>query len=85
MLFDTSVSAFRLSLGLVIPATVISAFFFVYVFGAGCSPGAARPGRSGTLVGKTARTITPVTLLSGKIFSRRRLLERGQRLTDRGE
>ncbi len=69
MLFDTSISAFRLSLGLVIPATVISAFFFVYVFGAGLRA-QTLPVRAGceTLVGKTARTITPVTPLSGKIF-----------------
>ena len=35
MLFDSPVSAFRLSLALVIPATAVSTLFFVYVFGAG--------------------------------------------------
>jgi len=69
MLFDTPVSAFHLSLALVIPATIISALFFIYIFGAGLRAQAlpVRAGRE-TLIGKTARTMTPVTPLSGTIF-----------------
>jgi len=69
MLFDTAASGFHLSLGLIIPATIISAAFFVYVFGAGLRA-QFLPVKTGKeeLTGKTAESITPITAASGKVF-----------------
>jgi membrane-bound serine protease (ClpP class) len=72
MLFNTAGPAepgFHLSLALIIPATIISAAFFVYVFGAGLRA-QFLPVRTGkeALAGKTAVTLAPITAESGKVF-----------------
>jgi|WetSurMetagenome_2_1015567.scaffolds.fasta_scaffold57991_2 membrane-bound serine protease (ClpP class) len=69
MLFDTAGSVFRLSLALVIPATIISAAFFIYVFGAGLRA-QFLPVKTGKedLIGRTAVAITPVNAESGRVF-----------------
>jgi len=69
MLFDTAGSVFRLSLALVIPAAIISAAFFIYVFGAGLRA-QFLPVKTGKedLIGRTAVAITPVTAESGRVF-----------------
>jgi membrane-bound serine protease (ClpP class) len=69
MLFDKAGPAFRLSLGLIIPATVITALFFAFVLGAGLR--AQRlPTRTGkeAMVGRTCTALTPITTESGKVF-----------------
>lgn len=69
MLFDTDGSVFRLSLALVIPATIISSAFFIYVFGSGLRAQflSVKTGKE-DLLGRTAVTITPVTAESGRVF-----------------
>jgi membrane-bound serine protease (ClpP class) len=69
MLFDTAGSLFRLSLSLIIPATLVSAAFFMYVFGAGLRA-QFLPVKTGKeeLVGKTALSVAPVTASSGRVF-----------------
>lgn len=69
MLFNTAGPGFHLSLALIIPATIISAAFFVYVFGAGLRA-QFLPVRTGkeALAGKTAVSLAPITAESGKVF-----------------
>jgi membrane-bound serine protease (ClpP class) len=69
MLFDTAGTGLRLSLGLVIPATILSAAFFVFVFGAGLRAQflPVKTGREG-LVGRTAEAVVPISASSGKVF-----------------
>ena len=69
MLFDTAGAAFRLSLGLIIPATLITAAFFVFVLGAGLRA-QSLPIKTGkeSMVGKTATALTPINTHSGKVF-----------------
>jgi membrane-bound serine protease (ClpP class) len=69
MLFDTAQSAVRLSLGLIIPATIISAAFFVFVFGAGLRAQylPVKAGRE-DMIGRTATSVTAVDAGSGKVF-----------------
>ena len=69
MLFDTAQSAVRLSLGLIIPATIISAAFFVFVFGAGLRAQylPVKAGRE-NMIGRTATSVTAVDAGSGKVF-----------------
>jgi membrane-bound serine protease (ClpP class) len=69
MLFDTAGSVFRLSLALVIPVTIISAAFFIYVFGAGLRAQflSVKTGKE-DLIGRTAVAVTPVTAESGRVF-----------------
>jgi membrane-bound serine protease (ClpP class) len=69
MLFDRADPAFRLSLGYLIPATLITAGFFAFVAGAGMR--AQRlPLRVGkeTMMGKTVEALTPIDQASGKVF-----------------
>jgi membrane-bound serine protease (ClpP class) len=69
MLFDTMAPAFRLSLGMVIPASVITALFVVFVVGAGLR--AQRlPVRAGTetLCGQEAVALTKIGSDSGRVF-----------------
>jgi membrane-bound serine protease (ClpP class) len=69
MLFNRSDPAFRLSLGYIIPATVVTALFFVFVVGK-----AARaqflPVRAGreTLLGKTVTALARIDTSGGKVF-----------------
>jgi membrane-bound serine protease (ClpP class) len=69
MLFNRTDPLFRLSLGYIIPATLVTAGFFVFVVGKGLR--AQRlPVRAGTetMVGKTVATSTPVDSRGGRIF-----------------
>lgn len=69
MLFDRAEPAFRLSLGLIIPATVLTALFFVFVVGAGLR--AQRlPVRVGqhTLLGRTTAAISRIDGQGGQVF-----------------
>src|SRR5690606_22437101 len=69
LLFDRAGPAFRLPLTMILPATVLTAAFFVFVVGAGLRAQKLpiRAGRE-TLVGQTARTLTPVVSAGGRVF-----------------
>jgi membrane-bound serine protease (ClpP class) len=69
ILFDTSESVFRLSLALIIPATMVTAVFFGLVFSAGLRA-QFQPSKTGreALVGKTAMALTPIGPYGGKVF-----------------
>jgi membrane-bound serine protease (ClpP class) len=69
MLFDTAGAVFRLSLALIIPATLITAAFFVFVLGAGLRA-QFLPIKAGkeSMVGKTATALTPINAQSGRVF-----------------
>lgn len=69
MLFNRSDPLFRLSLSYIIPATLVTAAFFVFVVGTGLR--AQRlPIKVGaeTLIGKTVNTLTPIDSHGGRIF-----------------
>jgi len=69
MLFNRGDPLFRLSLNYIIPATLVTAAFFIFVIGKGL--GAQRlPVKVGaeTLVGKTVTALTPIDSRSGWIF-----------------
>jgi len=69
MLFNRSDPAFRLSLAYIIPATVVTALFFIFVVGAGLRA-QSLPVRTGkeAMVGKTAPALAPIDAHSGKVF-----------------
>jgi membrane-bound serine protease (ClpP class) len=69
MLFNRADPLFRLSLNYIIPATVITAAFFVLVIGKGLRA-QLLPVKVGaqTLIGKTVIALTPIDLRSGRIF-----------------
>jgi membrane-bound serine protease (ClpP class) len=69
MLFNRADPLFRLSLNYIIPATLITAAFFIFVIGKGLR--AQRlPVRVGaeTLIGKTVTALTPIDSRRGRIF-----------------
>ena len=69
MLFNRADPLFRLSLSYIIPATLVTAAFFVFVIGKGLR--AQRlPVKAGaeTMVGKTVTTLTPIDSRGGRIF-----------------
>ena len=69
MLFNRADPLFRLSLNYIIPATLITAAFFIFVIGKGLR--AQRlPVRVGAeiLIGKTVTALTPIDLRRGRIF-----------------
>src|SRR5205814_5266108 len=69
MLFNRSDPLFRLSLSYIIPATLITAAFFLFVFGKGLR--AQRlPVKAGaeTMLGKTVTALTPIDSRGGWIF-----------------
>jgi membrane-bound serine protease (ClpP class) len=68
MLFDRE-PAFRLSLGLIIPGTVLTAAFFLFVIGAGLRA-QFLPVKSGpqTMVGKTAAALTAIDRAGGQVM-----------------
>jgi membrane-bound serine protease (ClpP class) len=69
MLFNRGDPLFRLSLNYIIPATLVTAAFFIFVIGKGLR--AQRlPVKVGkeTLIGKTVTALTPVDSRSGRIF-----------------
>jgi membrane-bound serine protease (ClpP class) len=69
MLFNRADPLFRLSLGFVIPATLVTAAFFVFVVGKGLRA-QLWPVKAGaeTMIGKTVTTLTPVDSRGGRIF-----------------
>jgi membrane-bound serine protease (ClpP class) len=69
MLFDHADPAFRLSLGSVIPATLVTAAFFVFVVGKGWRAQRlpAKVGRE-TMLGKTAKALTPIDSHAGQVL-----------------
>jgi membrane-bound serine protease (ClpP class) len=69
MLFDRAEPAFRLSLAYIIPATVVTAGFFVFVVGAGLRAQLipAKVGRE-TMVGRTVEALAPIDAEHGKVF-----------------
>jgi len=69
MLFDRNDASFRLSLAYVIPATLLTAMFFIFIVGAGLRA-QFRPVQSGkeTMLGKTAGAISRIDAGGGKVF-----------------
>jgi len=69
MLFDRSDGAFKLSLAYIIPATVLTAVFFIFIVGAGLRA-QLRPVQSGreAMLGKTAKAISRIDAGGGKAF-----------------
>jgi membrane-bound serine protease (ClpP class) len=69
MLFNRADPLFRLSLNYIIPATLVTAAFFIFIIGKGLR--AQRlPVRAGseTMLGKTVTALTPIDSHGGKIF-----------------
>jgi membrane-bound serine protease (ClpP class) len=69
MLFNRADPLFRLSLNYIIPATLITAAFFIFVIGKGLRA-QLLPVKVGkeTLIGKTVTALTPIDSRSGRIF-----------------
>jgi membrane-bound serine protease (ClpP class) len=69
MLFNRADPLFRLSLGFIIPATLVTAAFFVFVIGKGLRA-QLLPVKVGkeTLIGRTVTALTPIDSRSGRIF-----------------
>jgi membrane-bound serine protease (ClpP class) len=69
MLFNRAEPGFRLSLAFIIPATAVTAAFFIFVVGAGLRAQLlpVRAGRE-TMLGKTAPALARIDATSGKIF-----------------
>jgi membrane-bound serine protease (ClpP class) len=69
MLFNRGDPLFRLSLGYIIPATLVTTAFFIFVVGKGLR--AQRlPVKTGaeTMIGKTVTALSPIDSLGGKVF-----------------
>ena len=69
MLFSRTDPLFRLSLSYIIPATLVTAAFFVLVIGKGLRA-QLLPVKAGaeTMIGKTVTALTPIDSSGGKIF-----------------
>ena len=69
MLFNRADPLFRLSLGFIIPATLVTAAFFVFVIGKGLRA-QLLPVKVGkeTLIGRTVTALTPIDSRDGRIF-----------------
>src|SRR5437762_11307596 len=69
MLFDRSDPLFRLSLSFIIPATLVTAAFFIFVIGKGIRAQflSVKVGKE-TLIGKTVTALTTIDSRSGRIF-----------------
>lgn len=69
MLFDRSEPAFRLPLGYIVPATIVTSLFFIFVVGKGL--GAQRlPIKAGreTMIGKTVEALSAIDSRGGRVF-----------------
>jgi len=68
MLFDRNDPAFKLSLAYIIPATVLTAAFFIFIVGAGLRA-QLRPVQSGkeTMLGQTAAAISRIDAEGGRV------------------
>jgi len=69
MLFDRADPLFRLSLNFIIPATLVTAAFFVFVIGKGLRA-QLLPVKVGkeSLIGRTVTALTPIDSRDGRIF-----------------
>ena len=69
MLFDRADPLFRLSLSFIIPATLVTAAFFIFVVGKGLRA-QLLPVKVGkeTLIGRTVTALTPIDSRNGRIF-----------------
>ncbi|PYV67392.1 MAG: hypothetical protein DMG97_27295, partial [Acidobacteria bacterium] len=69
MLFNRADPLFRLSLNYIIPATLITAAFFIFVIGKGLRA-QLMPVKAGaeTMIGKTVTALTPIDSRGGRIF-----------------
>ena len=69
MLFNRADPLFRLSLSYIIPATLVTAAFFIFVIGKALRA-QLLPVKAGaeTMVGKTVTALTPIDSRGGKIF-----------------
>jgi len=69
MLFNRADPLFRLSLSYIIPATLVTAAFFVFIIGKGLRA-QLLPVKSGaeTMVGKTVTALTPIDSRNGSVF-----------------
>src|SRR5258708_38842470 len=69
MLFNRADPGFRLSLTYIIPGTLLTAAFFIFVVGAGIRAQRlpVRAGRE-TMLGKTAPALTRIDANGGKVF-----------------
>jgi membrane-bound serine protease (ClpP class) len=69
MLFNRTDPLFRLSLSYIIPATLVTAAFFVFVIGKGVRA-QLLPVKAGaeTMIGKTVTALTPIDPRGGRIF-----------------
>jgi membrane-bound serine protease (ClpP class) len=69
MLFNRADPLFRLSLGYIIPATLVTVAFFVFIIGKGLRA-QLLPIRSGaeTMIGRTATALTPIDSRGGRVF-----------------
>lgn len=69
MLFNRADPLFRLSLSYIIPATLITAAFFIFVFGKGLRA-QTLPVKVGvdTMIGQTVAALTPIDSRGGRIF-----------------
>jgi membrane-bound serine protease (ClpP class) len=69
MLFDRLEPFYRLSLAVIVPATVLTAAFFVFVVGAGLRAQLWRVKVGAeTMVGRTVKAMTPIDNEGGKVF-----------------
>lgn len=69
MLFDRGDASFTLSLAYIIPATLLTAAFFIFIVGAGLRA-QARPVQTGIegMLGKTADAVSRIAADGGKVF-----------------
>ena len=69
LLFDQAGPGFRLSLTMIIPATLLTAAFFIFVLGAGLRAQTlpVKAGRE-TLLGRTVPALTPIDAQGGKLM-----------------
>src|SRR5205823_6552423 len=69
MLFNRADPLYRLSLSYIIPATLVTAAFFIFIIGKGLRA-QLLPVKVGkeTLIGKTVTALTPIDSRSGRIF-----------------
>jgi membrane-bound serine protease (ClpP class) len=69
MLFNRAEPGFRLSLSLIIPATVVTSLFFIFIVGAGLRAQflPVRAGRE-TMLGQMVPTLSPVDASGGRVF-----------------
>ncbi len=69
MLFNQSVPGFKLSLAYIIPATLLTAAFFIFIVGAGLRA-QSRPVQAGkeTMVGQTVNALSRIDAQNGRVF-----------------